>query len=321
MPLRMIPEDRREMLAEQRRRREAEEKRGARRKQAGPKGTARKPSPSAGPGSAIGQQGGKPIKPKKPKILISLANYDKARKEVEAEGGSPRLKTESDRVGRTLNKVYGTVRNKSLAEQPYGAFLSGGQAKLDKNKNNKIDAQDFKILRAEKAKGRGQGLQDEKMKPGKVMKANKGRLFTAEQKKKFPGLGKAKSVEEYIKRKKEVSGKGKMTFSDKMKAQDLGLIDKKTGAGAKDLMKRAASVTLGKKLLVPVALGIGAVQYLKGKVNKKKEKNKNQAMRPITKKMGGGMMQRPMGMARYKKGTMIKARGGGIARSKPTKMY
>ena len=40
-------------------------------------------------------------------------------------------------------------------------MLTGGQAKLDKNKNNKIDAQDFKILKAEKAKGRGQGLQDE----------------------------------------------------------------------------------------------------------------------------------------------------------------
>ena len=54
---------------------------------------------------------------------------------------------------------------------PAAGMLTGGQAKLDKNKNNKIDAQDFKILRAEKAKGRGKGLQDEKMKPGKVMKA------------------------------------------------------------------------------------------------------------------------------------------------------
>ena len=47
-------------------------------------------------------------------------------------------------------------------------YLTGGQAKLDRNKNNKIDAQDFAILRKEKAKGRGKGLQDEKMKPGKV---------------------------------------------------------------------------------------------------------------------------------------------------------
>ena len=31
-------------------------------------------------------------------------------------------------------------------------MVSGGQAKLDKNKNNKIDAEDFKLLRKEKVK-------------------------------------------------------------------------------------------------------------------------------------------------------------------------
>jgi len=54
--------------------------------------------------------------------------------------------------------------------------LKGNQKKLDKNNNNRIDAQDFKILKAEKAKGRGMGLQDEKMKPGKVKKAALGAL-------------------------------------------------------------------------------------------------------------------------------------------------
>ena len=39
---------------------------------------------------------------------------------------------------------------------------------------NKIDGKDFAVLKAEKAKGRGQGLQDEKMKPGKIMKAKSG---------------------------------------------------------------------------------------------------------------------------------------------------
>ena len=39
----------------------------------------------------------------------------------------------------------------------------------------------------------------------------------------------------------------------------------------------------------------------------------------LPKKMGGGMMQRPMGM--MKKGSMVKARGGGMARTKPTKMF
>ena len=74
--------------------------------------------------------------------------------------------------------------------------LTGGQAKLDKNKNNRIDAQDFKILRAEKAKGRGMGLQDEKMKPGKVMKAKRGRIM-----KKDP----TKPVNPFEKRAKKMS--------------------------------------------------------------------------------------------------------------------
>jgi hypothetical protein len=60
---------------------------------------------------------------------------------------------------------------KDAGKFPYVKKLTGGQAKLDKNKNNRIDAEDFKILRAEKAKGRGMGLQDEKLKPGKVKKA------------------------------------------------------------------------------------------------------------------------------------------------------
>ena len=39
----------------------------------------------------------------------------------------------------------------------------------------------------------------------------------------------------------------------------------------------------------------------------------------VAKKMGGGMLQPVMPM--YKKGKMIKARGGGLAKTKPTKMY
>ena len=38
-----------------------------------------------------------------------------------------------------------------------------------------LDGKDFAVLREEKAKGRGMGLQDETMKPGKVMKARTGR--------------------------------------------------------------------------------------------------------------------------------------------------
>jgi hypothetical protein len=57
--------------------------------------------------------------------------------------------------------------------------LSGGQAKLAAKAPppNKIDSKDFAVLRKEKAKGRGMGLQDEKLKPGKVQKAFLGKMI------------------------------------------------------------------------------------------------------------------------------------------------
>lgn len=93
--------------------------------------------------------------------------------------------------------------------------LKGKQKKLDKNNNGRIDAQDFKILQGSKkgmrmgelvstgnkktslrkaerkkqskplgygsARTSGMGLQDESMKPGKAMKARKGRLAEYER--------------------------------------------------------------------------------------------------------------------------------------------
>ena len=40
--------------------------------------------------------------------------------------------------------------------------------------------------------------------------------------------------------------------------------------------------------------------------------------KPAIGKMGGGMMNKPMG---YKSGTMVKARGCKLGRTRPTKMY
>ena len=41
---------------------------------------------------------------------------------------------------------------------------------------NVLDGKDLAVLREEKAKGRGMGLQDEKLKPGKTVKASLGLL-------------------------------------------------------------------------------------------------------------------------------------------------
>ena len=110
---------------------------------------------------------------------------------------------------RILKKDEDTNREKGLKKSK---MLSGGQAKLDKNKNNKLDAQDFKILRAEKAKGRSMGLQDEKMKPGKPMKAALGAIALGLGAKKMKEKGKTMPMgigaAGYLaKKKKEMLGK------------------------------------------------------------------------------------------------------------------
>ena len=102
--------------------------------------------------------------------------------------------------------------------------LTGGQAKLDKNKNNRIDAQDFKILRQEKAKGRGQGLQDEKMKPGKPMKAVLGALAL--------GASGALGLKKVMGKKKSATAKpntGLMPVGDLVEQKKKQLAGKKKG--------------------------------------------------------------------------------------------
>ena len=227
------------------------------------------------------------------------------------------------------NREYESVKDKKKKKK----MLSGGQAKLDKNKNNKLDAQDFKILRAEKAKGRGQGLQDEKMKPGKPMKAVLGAIalgFGAKKmldknKNKSPlGMGAAAAI---ANKKKEILGKrmggaakyraGKSikvkddsSFSKKMELQEKGVIDKKTGAGRERITKAVKATSLGKRLLLPVAGAVAVGQYLKKKMKEKKE-------RPM-KKMGGGMMQRPMGGYTSGGSVTVKTK---IGKYFPTKTY
>ena len=176
---------------------------------------------------------------------------------------------------------------------------------------NKIDGKDFAVLRAEKAKNRGKGLQDEKMKPGKIMKANKGdmagkhffdgfsKVFKGAQDKGRvativgvkPGsaIGKGrknrkrfKSLEEMRKAKGFKPGE---TVSQFNKRQQL----------AKRAVEAARATRIGKIVLPIAAAGVGAVQFLKSKMKKNKEEPK--------KKMGGGMMNRKPMMARV--GVMV----------------
>ena len=243
--------------------------------------------------------------------------------------------------------MYDKRLKKKRAMQKKG-MLSGGQAKLDKNKNNKLDAQDFKILRAEKAKGRGMGLQDEKLKPGKVMKAKRGKFLRSDPTKpissvkplgKLGGAGsmKLKKAHQFLgkmsdSKLKEMVKKGKnpdlkdIKGSSRMSSMEAkSVLDKRArpryssmaemrkakgflpGESAEDFNKRRMKLAGAKQALRAtrigkIALGVAAAamagkEYLKSK-SKKKEK-----------KMGGGMMQKPMGYDI----------GGGVSKAKEHK--
>ena len=173
---------------------------------------------------------------------------------------------------------------KDAGKFPYVKRLTGGQAKLDKNKNNRIDAQDFKILRAEKAKGRGQGLQDEKIKPGKIMKARAGQLVPLKKDPTKPISSVSPSA----------GGKGSGTTSNgnSTKKGDDFLKRRKELAGAKSLIGKAGR--LGVVGAAVAATAVGAKKLMDKIKEKKKEKEMKGdvegSIKPyIKKKMGGGL--------------------------------
>ena len=212
-------------------------------------------------------------------------------------------------------------------------YLTGGQAKIAAKAPppNKIDEKDFAVLRAEKAKGRGMGLQDESVKPGKVMKAKRGtgiklpkegsRLTFSGYSKPFEGPQHKGRVSTIVGVKPGAKIKGqrkKFKSMDEMrKAKGF-----KPGESAAEFNKRrmklgAAGRALAATRIGKIALGVGAAgvaaeQYLKSKM--KKDKNKktlkdfreqkkpgipsektktiNSALNKLNKKMNGGMMKK-----------------------------
>jgi hypothetical protein len=102
-------------------------------------------------------------------------------------------------------------------------MLSAKQKKIASKAGdpNKIDAKDFAVLKAEKAKGRGMGLQDEQLPPGKMVAAKKGKMI----KKKSDG-----KAEKGMGIEKKMSG-GMM--SDGAAEKGMG-IEKKMGGGMVD---------------------------------------------------------------------------------------
>ena len=150
--------------------------------------------------------------------------------------------------------------------------------------------------------------------------------------KKRGGMGQATEYKKYLKGLKEASSsKTKKTYSsmeEMRKAKGF-----KPGETPSEFNKRRMALEVGKKAakatrIGKIALGVGAAgvaaqQYLKSKMKKKKELKGDVegsiAPYKTKKKMGGGMIgasQKPG----YSKGTMVKARGCKLGRTRPTKI-
>lgn len=90
---------------------------------------------------------------------------------------------------------------------------------------NKIEGKDFAVLKAEKAKGRGMGLQDEQLPPGKMVAAKKGKM-----------IKKAKDMSKLHENRETTMQEGKETMMESKGYEESpsGKMMKKMGGGMID---------------------------------------------------------------------------------------
>ena len=205
--------------------------------------------------------------------------------------------------------------------------LKGNQKKLDKNNNNRIDSEDFKILR-------GQGKAAMKAKRGKLVPLKKDPTKAISSVKPSAGgrgsdktnLGNPrKSGENFMERRLKLGRAGSMLG----KAGRIGLLGAAlgvAGAGAAKLgqtigrkMSEKKNKKMGGGMMKKYNKGGGADTGTVGErrskigviMNKAKrlrsmdrltDRDIDMAKKLVSKKMGGGMMKKPMG---YKKGKEI----------------
>ena len=153
---------------------------------------------------------------------------------------------------------------------------------------DKIDAKDFAVLKKEKAKGRGMGLQDESIKPGKVMKARVGKSIDKKAYMKTIGVF------------PKVSGAPKNLNKAFMKTIGvLPTINKVTPTVKGKELPKASDVFMKRRLKLSGAIGTGlgiasmmvpaAYGLMKQYKDNKAAKNRDEAK---VKKMGGGMAKK-----------------------------
>jgi hypothetical protein len=241
--------------------------------------------------------------------------------------GNPKKDTEkAKRVADTLQTMASKMRTKTEGSFKKGG-LSAGQKKIAAKAPppDKIDAKDFAVLKKEKAKGRGMGLQDESIKPGKVMKAKTGKQIVKEFSASLKGIDESFKSKVHPMKKQRLldrstvmtkakygkimkAKRGKFLRSDPTKpissvqpstTLPKDFVGKRKALGgvraSLGMLKgpAKAGAILGAALTVPVGKMLKKIQ------DKRKAKNRDEAK---VKKMGGGLMNKPMG---YSSGTKL----------------
>jgi hypothetical protein len=210
--------------------------------------------------------------------------------------------------------------------------LSAGQKKIAAKAPppNKIDAKDFAVLRKEKAKGRGMGLQDESIKPGKVMKAKTGKQIVKEFSASLKGIDESYKDKVHPMKKQRLMDRNKVikarygkAIKTELKADPTKPISSVAPKASDILKKKKLPGRIGTALgiasmMVPAAYA-AALQYK----DYKSAKNRDEAK---VKKMGGGMMQgkiykasEGIMLSAYKRPTMSIQEGAAKARERNKK--
>jgi len=197
--------------------------------------------------------------------------------------------------GMAIEASMKAARGKAVSRKEYLRKKQSPHSEYDKKGKLKYTAAKMgKSIRGYgAARTSGMGLQDEEMKPGKVMMANKGKQASI-------GYKAPPSPE----RMARLESKYKRNVNP-MKAERIAEGDR---GRRKEFFKRLRKLPKIAGSMVPGSISVAEAKKIKSFLPGKKK---------VSGRMGGGMMNKPMG---YKKGSSIMARGCKLGRKKATKL-
>jgi hypothetical protein len=185
--------------------------------------------------------------------------------------------------------------------------LSAGQKKIAAKAPppDKIDAKDFAVLKKEKAKGRGMGLQDESIKPGKVMKAKTGKQIVKEFSASLKGIDESfkdkvhpMKKQRLMDRNKVIKAKYGKAIKTELKADPTKPISSVAPKASDILKKKKLPGRIGTALGIASMMVPAAYAATKQYKDYKSAKNRDEGK---VKKMAGGMAKK------YSKGGDLRA--------------